>query len=251
VGDDREIVLRAKDLVLGYGAVRVLEQVELELALDERWAVVGPNGSGKTTLLLAMLGLLEPLAGTLWRHEEHGRGACVGFVPQHAGMPGSLPTTVREFAWLGLAGLRIPRAEVDERVVEALDAVGLSPLARVDYRALSGGQRQRALLARALVRRPHLLILDEPTEGLDLPSKAALVDLLEQAQERRRMTVVMVTHDLNLAVRTATHAALLGNGRSEAGPAGDVLVAESLSRAYGVPLEVSSAGVTLAPRSAG
>lgn len=240
---DPEVIVRASRLTLGYGRHRVLEDVNLEIRADQFWFVVGPNGSGKTTLLRAMLGLLPPQSGELWLHPEHARRDCTGFVPQRSEFNTTLPTTVREFVLLGLAGAPLPRSQETECLTRALAQVGLAGMERVDYRALSGGQRQRALVARALVRRPHLLILDEPTSGLDVTAQATFLEYLRRLHADEHLTVVFVSHDLRMAGRHATHAALLFEGRLEAGTRREVLRPERLAYAYRAPLAAVDPGV--------
>jgi ABC-type Mn2+/Zn2+ transport system ATPase subunit len=197
------------------------------------WFWIGPNGSGKTTLLRALLGLLAPQRGELQLHPDVASRDHVGYVPQRSEWNPALPTTVREFVSLGLVGARAPRRERRERLRWALARAGLAGLETQDYRALSGGQRQRALVARALVRRPRLLLLDEPTEELDVVSEAGLLDTLAELVRSEGTTLLFVTHELELAAERATHVALFGGGRVVAGRREDVLAGEALERAFG------------------
>jgi ABC-type Mn2+/Zn2+ transport system ATPase subunit len=216
--------------------------VDLEVRAGEAWFLIGPNGSGETTLLRAVLGLLAPQGGELWLHPlVAGRGQ-VGYVPQRSEWNPALPTTVREFVSLGHVGTRTPSAERPERLRWALARAGLEGLERSDYRSLSGGQRQRALVARALVRRPRLLLLDEPTEELDVVSEAGLLDTLAELVQSEGTTLLFVTHELELAAERASHLALFGNGRIVAGPRGDVLREGALERAFGGHTRVGGHG---------
>jgi ABC-type Mn2+/Zn2+ transport system ATPase subunit len=162
----------------------------------------------------------------------------IGFVPQRCDLNPTLPTTVREFVLLGLVGLRVHRRDERERLAWALAKVGLAAMARRNYWALSGGQRQRALVARTLIRRPSLLILDEATTGLDVPTTEEFLHTIAELNRADGLTILFVTHDLTLATRRATHVALFAGGRVTAGPGRDVLNPENLQRAYGVPVEV-------------
>jgi len=211
----------------------------MEVRRGEIWFFVGPNGSGKTTLLRAILGLLEPRAGELSLDPIVAPRELIGFVPQRCDLNPTLPTTVREFVLLGLVGLRVHRRDERERLAWALAKVGLAAMARRNYWALSGGQRQRALVARTLIRRPSLLILDEATTGLDVPTTEEFLHTIAELNRADGLTILFVTHDLTLATRHATHVALFAGGRVTAGPGRDVLNPENLQRAYGVPVEVS------------
>jgi len=210
----------------------------MEVRRGEIWFFVGPNGSGKTTLLRAILGLLEPRAGELSLDPIVAPRELIGFVPQRCDLNPTLPTTVREFVLLGLVGLRVHRRDERERLAWALAKVGLAAMARRNYWALSGGQRQRALVARTLIRRPSLLILDEATTGLDVPTTEEFLHTIAELNRADGLTILFVTHDLTLATRHATHVALFAGGRVTAGPGRDVLNPENLQRAYGVPVEV-------------
>jgi ABC-type Mn2+/Zn2+ transport system ATPase subunit len=229
---------RLRDVAAGYGSRPVLTAVNLEVLPGEFWFFLGPNGEGKTTLLKTLLGTLRPQRGTVeWRPDFADRRRW-GFVPQRCDLNPTLPTTVREFVLLGLVGIRAGAAERRERLSEALNAVGLAGLAGRSYWALSGGQRQRALVARALVRRPSLLVVDEPTTGLDLAAEEALLESLAVLNRTRGLTVLFVTHELVTAARHATHAALFQGGSVLAGRVEEVFTEAGLEATYGVPVAV-------------
>jgi ABC-type Mn2+/Zn2+ transport system ATPase subunit len=226
------LVLRLRAASVGYGAKRILRAIDWEVRAGETWFLLGRNGSGKTTLLRAILGLLPVTAGTLERDPTRASRARIGFVPQRCEISPSLPTTVREFVLLGLVGLPAVRAERPARLEEALARTGLEGLAEHSYGSLSGGQRQRALVARALVRHPALLIFDEPTESLDPPSEAAFLDVVDDLR-REGATVLFVTHRLAIAAGRASHLALLAGGTLVAGPIGAMLRRPDLAQAFG------------------
>ncbi|MDE2059620.1 MAG: ABC transporter ATP-binding protein [candidate division NC10 bacterium] len=235
-----DVVLQATGLTVGYARRTVLEDVALECRKGEFWFFIGPNGSGKTTLIRAMLGILRPKAGRLWLHPNLARREGIGFVPQRCDLNPALPTTVREFVILGLVGTRLgTKKEEMERLEWALYKVGLEGMARRSYWSLSGGQRQRALVARALVRRPDLLILDEPTNGLDLSTEDAFLRLLADLNRQEHLTLFFVTHDIAIAARYATHLALFRSGSIETGPREQLLNRDVLKRVYGVGVEVT------------
>ncbi len=238
--EDHEVIIRTAGLRLGYGQRIVLTQVDFQMRQGEFWFFIGPNGEGKTTLLRAILGLLRPQAGQLWVHPELGQRQRIGFVPQRCDINPTLPTTVREFVLLGLVGIDTDRREAAVRLGWALERVGLGGLEEKDYWSLSGGQRQRALVARALVRRPSVLILDEPTNGLDLVAEDAALRLLAALNRKEHQTLLFVTHNLAIAARYATHIALFHAGEVVSGPRHEVLNRQTLERVYGVAVEVSS-----------
>jgi zinc transport system ATP-binding protein len=228
-------VIDVRGVDVGYPGRRVLSSVQWSVRSGEYWFLLGPNGSGKTTLLRAVLGLLQPLAGEIRRDPAAASLEHTGFVPQQSRTNPTLPTTVREFVSLGSVGLA-PARHTDA-LAWALARVGLAELAQRDLRALSGGQRQRALVARALVRRPRLLVLDEPTEGLDVASEESFLATIEELHTAERLTVLFVTHKLRIATRYATHVALFGAGRVRAGARDAVLAPADLEATFGVPLD--------------
>ncbi|MGH7410038.1 MAG: metal ABC transporter ATP-binding protein [Candidatus Methylomirabilis sp.] len=232
-------VLKTTGLSLAYGRRIVLEDVDLEVRQGEFCFFLGPNGSGKTTLIRTILGVLRPHAGRLWLHPDLAHRERLGFVPQRCDINPTLPTTVREFVLLGLVGIAADKKDRVERLSWALDKVGLGGLERQSYWLLSGGQRQRALVARALVRRPSLLILDEPTNGLDLSTEDSFLRFLADLNEKEHLTLLFVTHDVTIAARYATHIALFHSGSLEFGPREDMLKRAALERVYGVLVDAS------------
>ena len=234
-----DVVLKATALTVGYAGRTVLDRVTVECRKGEFWFFIGPNGSGKTTMIRAILGILRPWDGELWLHPNLARREGIGFVPQRCDLNPALPTTVREFVTLGLVGIRLNSREETERLEWALHKVGLEGMAGCDYWSLSGGQRQRALVARALIRRPDLLILDEPTNGLDLSTEDTFLRLLADLNRKERLTLVFVTHDIAVAARYATHLAFFRSGGVESGPRQQLLNRAVLERVYGVGIEVT------------
>ena len=230
---DDGAILGVVEARLGYPGAVVLENVDLSIGRGEFWFVIGPNGSGKTTLLRALLRLLDPLDGRIDRDPRFAARARTGFVPQQCSFSHALPTTVREFVSLGAIGGDRPRALHAQDLGWALERARLDGMGDRDYWSLSGGQRQRALVARALVRRPSLLVLDEPTEGMDIGSRAAFLETVDSLHKEEESTIVFVTHHIEIAARYATHVALVFDGRLMAGSCEAMLQPENLSRAFG------------------
>jgi ABC-type Mn2+/Zn2+ transport system ATPase subunit len=238
--EDHEVIVKTAGLRLGYGQHVVLAHVDFQMRAGEFWFFLGPNGEGKTTLLRAILGMIRRQAGQLWVHPELGQRQRIGFVPQRCNINPTLPTTVREFVLLGLVGIHADWGDEAVRLGWALEKVGLGGLEGKDYWSLSGGQRQRALVARALVRRPSVLMLDEPTNGLDVAAEDAVLRLLADLHRKEHQTLLFVTHNLAIAARYATHIALFHAGEVVSGPRQEVLNRQSLERIYGVAVEISS-----------
>ena len=233
------VLIRASDLTLGYGQDAVLRHVNLEIRAGEYWFLVGLNGTGKTTFVRGIFDLVAPTAGRLWIDPERAGRDRFGFVPQRCALNPSLPTTVRELVLLGLVGLRLDAGERGARLAVALEQVGLSGCEGHDYWSLSGGQRQRVLLARALVRNPTVLVLDEPETGLDPAAEERLLELLARINRQRSVTLLYVSHDLENVQRHASHVALFRDGTVHAGPVAEVLTHANVERTYGVALGVS------------
>lgn len=231
-----DLVFELRAVQLRYGEHVVLEGVDLEVPRGDLLAVLGPNGSGKTTLLRAMLGTLAPARGACVRR---GR---VGYAPQRGALDPVFPFTTREVVAMGLLG-GPRRAREDERaaVTRALEACGLLAKADAPFRDLSGGQRQRALVARALVSEPDVLVLDEPTNDLDLRGEHEVMELVRGLHAAGR-TVVFVSHALHVVARYARRIAFLSGRTVSSGPADEMLAAPRLAALYGLDVVVGEVG---------
>lgn len=221
---------------LGYGRQVVLDNVSLDIYRGDFFGLVGPNGSGKTTLLRCLLGILKPLSGQVTR----APGLRIGYVPQREMLDTLFPLTALDIVLMGRyphAGLfRSPRRADRDFALQCLQQVGLAESAQKLYRELSGGQRQRVLIARALAVEPNLLVLDEPTNGLDLPTEAAILGLIERLHSQGGLTIVLVSHVLNVVARYATRMGVLLDGKLLADEAEQLMQEQVLQEAYGVPV---------------
>jgi zinc transport system ATP-binding protein len=176
-------------LSLNYGATRVLRDVSLHVDPGEIVTIVGPNGSGKTSLLRAIVGAVKPTSGRIAR----APGLVIGYLPQRLHIDPTLPITVERF-------LRLPRGASRAETTAALARSGVTDLSGRQMSDLSGGQLQRVLLARALVAKPDLLLLDEPTAGLDQPGSAAFYALIDEVRRETGCAVLMISHELHVVM---------------------------------------------------
>jgi ABC-type Mn2+/Zn2+ transport system ATPase subunit len=223
---------------LGYGRRVVLSELSFEIPEGDFLGLVGPNGAGKTTILRAILGTLKPLSGTVAVRS----GLRFGYVPQRDSVDYGFPLKVVDVVMMGRydrIGLgRRPSAEDRDRAVKALEHVGIAPLADTELTALSGGQKQRTLIARALVGEPTILVLDEPTNGMDLVSTTQILSLVRWLHERDKLTVLMVSHALNEVANYVSRIALTMEGAFRIGTVDEIVTESTLTQMYGIPVEV-------------
>ncbi|MFO7706841.1 MAG: heme ABC transporter ATP-binding protein [Desulfobacterales bacterium] len=236
----------------------ILLQVSLAVGAGDFFVVIGPNGSGKTTLMKLMCGILKPGPGRvrvfgrdLRSYSHRSLARTIAYVPQVLEV--NFPFTVEEAVLLGRAPhqsiLGVPTAEDVEAARRAMAFTGVEALAGRTLEQLSGGEQQRVSIARALCQEPAILLLDEPTASLDLSHQLRLMDLMESLRRERAVTVVMVSHDLNLAAMYADRLLLLTNGEiARQGAPAEVLTVQNLEAAYGCRLKVDESPFGNLPR---
>ncbi len=242
LSQEDELVVALENATLGYGPRVVLRGVSLAVRRGDFLALVGPNGSGKTTILRAMLGLLRPKAGrVVWGPCE--TAVRFGYVPQHAQLDEFYPLTALEVvamgAW-GQVGWLKPWGRGDARRMaeRALEIVNARELAPLPYRELSGGQKQRVLVARALATGARTLVLDEPTNDLDLASEHELMEVLARLHREQGLTVVMVSHLLHVVLSYARRIAILHEGKLRVLEADELGDGRVLGEIYKLPVKV-------------
>jgi len=228
--DEPAALVRLDRVRVGYKGSVVLEDVSLTVGAGECVALLGPNGSGKTTLFKTMIGILPPLSGTMRRSDPDLR---LGYVPQRERLDAIFPVTVAEVVRMG--GHRrvrpfLPLPEASREIVaDALARVGSAGWERRLFAELSGGERQRVLIARALVSKPDLLLLDEPTTGVDLATEHAIIDLVRELIASG-LAIVMVSHNLGTVERVASRVVWVHHGRLFSGPPSEMMTAEWIRR---------------------
>ncbi len=219
-----------------YGEQTVLEGIDLEVAEGALTGIVGPSGSGKTTLLRTLLGAVVPVAGTVSRRD----GLRVGYVPQVETINWSFPVTVAEVVLMARPQRRLrPRPSREDRVdvQRVLRRLGILDLADRHIRALSGGQQQRVFIARALLGAPQLLVMDEPTSGVDVRTRHEIIHLLVELNAGR-LSMVLSTHDLNGIATHLPDIVCLNRTIQGRGAPRDVLTPPVLEATYGAPMDV-------------
>lgn len=185
------VLVRAEHVNLSLSEQSVLIDVSLELTAGEIVTIVGPNGSGKTSLVRVLLGLLTPDSGSVWRAPQ----LRIGYMPQKLEVHATLPLSVLRF-------LRLVPGVSHTDVISALAEVGAAKVLNSPLQRISGGELQRVLLARALLRQPQLLVLDEPVQGVDVNGQLELYNLIGQLSQRYGCGVLMISHDLHLVMRS-------------------------------------------------
>jgi ABC-type Mn2+/Zn2+ transport system ATPase subunit len=229
-------LIQIQDVTFRYGGAPVLQGVTYAVQPGEFTGVLGPSGSGKTSLLKVLLGTARPQVGTVQRRP----GLAVSYVPQLETVNWNFPVTVGECVLMSRATQRLlPWATRDERVDvdRVLDRLGILELAPRHIRELSGGQQQRMFIARALVRRPQLLLMDEPTSGVDIATRHEVLHLLDDLN-REGLAIVLTTHDLNGMAAHLPHLLALHRRVIAAGSPQEVIVADVLEQTFGARMEV-------------
>lgn len=185
-------LIRARKLAINIGGHRLLDNINLEIRLGDIVALLGPNGSGKTTLLRTLIGAMQPSSGSV----IHDSNLAIGYVPQRLHVDETLPMTVDRF-------LQLPVRRQRGDLIAALERAGVPSVGSQQLRSLSGGQFQRVLLARALLEKPDLLLLDEASQGLDHAGTRSFYRQIERIQQELGCGIVIVSHDLKLVMGSA------------------------------------------------
>jgi len=250
--------ITAKNLNHSFGENIVLRNVSLHVPKRDFFISIGPNGSGKTTLMKIISGILKPQNGELKilnrsidQYHRKALARTIAFVPQMTFA--DFPFTVTEIVlmgrspYLGMLGLE---GENDLEVAhQAIAFTGLENLAHRKLDQLSGGEQQRVFIARAICQEPDIILLDEPTASLDLAYQVRIMDLMEKLKTEKGITVVMVSHDVNLAAMYADHLLLLHNGQVMCqGLPNEVITYQILEAAYGCTLLVDESPLGKSPR---
>jgi ABC-type Mn2+/Zn2+ transport system ATPase subunit len=217
---------------VGYGRKAVLPEVNLSLGRGSFTGLLGPNGSGKSTLLKTVLGILPPMSGRICLHPVNGHEPVLGYVPQRESLDPIYLLSAFEVVLMGVCGRVGPgrfisKAERDW-ARECLAQTGAASLAGKLFSELSGGQKQRVLMARALVTKPDLLMLDEPISGIDASASRSIMELLRELHQKQQQSILMVSHDLNTVRQYAHHVIWLHDGHVLHGPVSELLSREKI-----------------------
>lgn len=234
-----EPILRCDALSVAYDSGYALENVTVHVRRGEFVGIVGPSGSGKTSLLRAITGAVPAARGSV----EVNRGIRIGYVPQVESVDWNFPITVAEVLTMTRTRRRWPSATRDEseEMSNVLEGLGLEGVEHRHIRELSGGQQQRVFVARAMFGKPDVLLLDEPTSGVDVRTRHEVLHLLHDLHHRGT-TIVLTTHDLNGLASHLPRLVCLNREVIADGPPRETLIPEVLERTYGAPLHVLEHG---------
>lgn len=230
-------IINFSKVSIGYGNKVILRDLNISVEENDFIGLVGPNGSGKTTFLRTLLGNIKPLDGVIEKDN-----IVFGYVPQRDVVQPLLPYTVHDVVMMGrysLLGILQAPSKLDEEIVnESLERVGINALKSLNYNSLSGGQRQRVLIARALAVKPDVLILDEPTNGLDTPSHYSVLSLIAELHDESNLTVLIVSHLLTDVANLVKKIILFEAGSFQYGNTNEILSDENLTKTYSSNIEV-------------
>jgi zinc transport system ATP-binding protein len=231
-------LLQLKNLQAGYSGRPLASPLSVEIPMGAHLGVIGGNGSGKTTLVKTLLGLLSPYAGSYQWHPD----SSFGYVPQEHLLDPLFPLTIKDLLKMGametLHHGTTTSKEFEKRYHEVMALLEIENLGGQLFRELSGGQRQRALIARALLSYPNVLVMDEPHNSLDYFFREKLWKILRQFQNKNSFSWIVIDHDLNRILNQVDWICLIGPHQTICGPTQEVLKPEILSEAYEEPVHI-------------
>jgi zinc transport system ATP-binding protein len=232
-------IIELRDVSFSYKSEPTLEHISFTIAPGDYIGVIGPNGGGKTTLIKLLLGLLKPQAGSvlLWDTPVRNFKAWhkIGYVPQRVGAGEfRLPITVEEVVRFGrINAPKSDRAQNTAIISEAMERVGITDLAQRQLSELSGGQQQKAYIAKALAGQPEVLVLDEPTVGVDVRAQDEFYQLVAGLNKKQGLTIIMVSHDIDVVVNEVSKLACINKSLVYHGHPKEFMQADYLSKLYG------------------
>ncbi len=243
------IAVHIENLQCSYGKEPILQEISFSIETGEFFIIIGPNGSGKTTLLKTINSIIKPQQGNMeilgtpfQTYTRKSLARLLAFVPQE--VPSDFPFTVKDVVLMGryphLGVFGLEKEQDQEIAKEAMEFTDILHLATRRLSQLSGGERQRVFIARAICQEPQIILLDEPTASLDLAHQVRTMDLMERLKREKGITVVMVSHDINLAAMYGDRLLLLKEGKIvKLGKPANVITFEILEEAYGCVLMVN------------
>lgn len=241
------VAIALEQVQVRLGGRTILNDMNIAINEGEFIALLGPNGAGKSTLLKLLLGLLKPSSGSiqiLGRSPRRGNAA-IGYAPQHRELEADLALRARDVVGFGLDGHRWgpgwPSRKRDALIEQALAEVDALSFADAPVGQLSGGEQQRLLIAQSLLTNPRILLLDEPLANLDLSREQEIIALVNRLCRARKVTVLLVSHDVNPLLPVIDRVLYLANGQSAIGTPEDVITSATLSQLYATPVEVVQA----------
>jgi len=230
-------LIEFRNVTLSYGNKKILSGLEFTICRNDFIGIVGPNGAGKTTLLKAVLGLIKPARGRITYHAS-GKNLRFGYVPQAHTIDEIFPLTVAEIVCMGRYPYRrhCDRNTVEDKikVARSLEMVSLKNLADKLFRELSGGLKQKTLIARALVGDPDVLVLDEPTNDLDIAGEKSVMDIIKKLQVDSGITVIMVSHLINVVINYVDKIGFINSENFKIEDIGDAITKERLKSVYNI-----------------
>jgi zinc/manganese transport system ATP-binding protein len=247
-GKDDTPIVSLKGVTLELGNRKILNNVSFEIKGGDFVAILGPNGAGKTTLFKLLLGLLKPTSGSIevLGMSPHRGDSNIGYAPQHRVLETDLALRARDVVGFGLDGnkwgIGFGSKERDEKINNVLKEVDAYQFADAPVGKLSGGEQQRLLIAQALITNPAILLLDEPLSNLDISHAQEIIGVLNKISKERQVTIMLVSHDINPLLSSATKVLYMANGHGVLGAPDEVITSATLSKLYDTNVQVIRSG---------
>lgn len=235
--NEDNILISLKDVAAGYNGEEILDGINLEIRVGDFFALMGANGSGKTTLLKTIAGILKPVRGEVFHKDTEN---LIGYVPQRESLNPAFLLTGYEVVLMGTYGRAKPGRPLQQKEKEfakkCLQLIESEGFAKKPFFELSGGQRQRILIARALATRPRLLLLDEPTAGVDSPTIQSIMETLNKLNAEQGLSILLVTHDVSVVKKYVKKLLIIQNKKVHLTTVQDIATPEKIAALLDVSL---------------